>query len=228
MTTLSNVLEDALEHALGSLHVGMPAKIVRYDPDLQACDVQPLLHYTKKSGESTMLPQICMVPVVFPRSQTAWFKFPLKKDDLVWLTFSDRSLDKWLQGGQAAWASVDPQDPRHHALIDAVAIPGCYPWSHPIKDENHDDIVIGFDDGAATQSSIRIRPNGDIVLDSGRAGRIAIGNEQTELLSLLEYLIDKLIQAKVVTSMGAQPFVAETIYNLMYAKTRLQRLKGSL
>lgn len=45
------------------------------------------------------------------------------------LVFCDDSLDVWLSKG----GLVDPLDDRHHALSDAVFIPGLRPFSNPVS-----------------------------------------------------------------------------------------------
>lgn len=45
------------------------------------------------------------------------------------LVFCDDSLDVWLSKG----GLVDPLDDRHHALSDAVFVPGLRPFSNPVS-----------------------------------------------------------------------------------------------
>jgi hypothetical protein len=54
---------------------------------------------------------------------------PVEVGDTGLLVFADDSLDIWLSKG----GLVDPLDDRHHALSDAVFIPGLRPFSNPIS-----------------------------------------------------------------------------------------------
>jgi hypothetical protein len=54
---------------------------------------------------------------------------PVSVGDTGLLVFADGSLDVWLARGGV----VDPLDDRHHALSDAVFIPGLRPFSNPIS-----------------------------------------------------------------------------------------------
>jgi len=74
------------------------------------------------------------------------------KGDLVTLLFCERSIDKYTQGtGQ----DTDPVHLHMHNLIDAVAFPGFYPFSQPLKEAHADNLVIGKDEGA----QIHIKPD---------------------------------------------------------------------
>jgi len=54
---------------------------------------------------------------------------PVAVGDTGLLVFCDGSLDVWLSKG----GLVDPLDDRHHALSDAVFIPGLRPFSNPVS-----------------------------------------------------------------------------------------------
>lgn len=158
--TTSNVIGEALRGLSGSIRVGIPATIVTYDFKKQMATVQPSIKRKGKTGKVSSLPPIYNVPVNHFRSGRTIIHVPLKAGDCVWLQFADRSLDKWLTNG----GEVDPEDCRMHHLSDAVAYPGCYPFSASADVANGDDIIIKNGGGC----EMRIKPNGHLqVLNNG-------------------------------------------------------------
>lgn len=134
MRRLSEVSQAAIDKALLSTWVAMPARVESYDYRTQKASVTPLLR--RQDGEAR--PVITGVPVVFPRSADASLTFPIRSGDGVLLVFTDRSLDLWLgRGGE-----VTPDDPRAHSYSDAVAIPGLYPFAVQSPAENNDDLMV--------------------------------------------------------------------------------------
>lgn len=128
--TLASALKEIIKAQVVDVHVSMPAKVISYNSNQQSVNVQPLLRkaFLDEAGERQIesLPVIGDVPVVFPGSGGTRIIFPISAGDTVLLIFSEASLDKWLvRGGE-----VDPEDDRHHALSDAVAIPGLQDFAH--------------------------------------------------------------------------------------------------
>lgn len=119
-TALKSVVDDRLR----GVHVGMPGRIESYDMKTQRATIQPLIErgYVDDYGErqTEVLPPITNVPIVFSSCGSFSLTFPLSRGDLVWLSFSDFSLDEWLKTGSL----VSPRDDRNHSLGDAVAFPG--------------------------------------------------------------------------------------------------------
>lgn len=146
--TLDECITAAIESRLKEVHTGMPAKVTRYDVTKQLCDAAPLIktRFLDESGAAIVqeLPVVTNIPVVFPGSGNFGLTFPVAVGDVVWLAFSESSLDKWKsQGG-----TVDPVDPRRHALADAVAVVGLRPFNSPFAGDGQ-FITIGSKDGQA-------------------------------------------------------------------------------
>jgi hypothetical protein len=123
-SSLAEVVRLALEARIAEIRVGMPASIQSFDPSTQLASVKPQLQdsaISEDGSELTLdLPVISHVPVQFPGGGGHSITFPVKAGDPCWLSFSDRSLDKWLDAGAVA----DPVDLRTHHLTDAVAFLG--------------------------------------------------------------------------------------------------------
>jgi hypothetical protein len=145
---LAEVLQAALDSFRGQLHVAMPGIVVSYDEAKQKANVQPqvksLIIDQDGNEESLSLPELPSVPVVFPRGGGFFVSFPLQPGDQVLLVVCDRELNVWKSKG----GNTTPQDPRTHHLADAVAIPGCYPFTDVLADAHASNMVLGKDGGA--------------------------------------------------------------------------------
>lgn len=139
MSTLPTVLVQLIRAQLAGLRVGLPGRVVAYDPEKQRADVQPLVQdgTTDEDGERITkdLPILTDVPVCFPGAgvgASAWrLTFPIKVGDTVELRFMSSSIARWkLTGGGTGGKPVDPGDDRHHALPDAIAVPDLHDYAH--------------------------------------------------------------------------------------------------
>ena len=120
MSDLTALLRQAWETQMRGLSVSLPGAILDYDAARQRASVQPLLNRALTTGATETMPVLNDVPVLWPRSGGASMTFPVSEGDGCLLIFSDRSLDGWKdEGGEHT-----PDDPRAHALSDAVAIMG--------------------------------------------------------------------------------------------------------
>lgn len=128
--TLSGVMQKHVHLGTRGIRVALPARVESYDAATHTCSAQPLIMDGRidASGERVVerLPVVTDVPVCFPGSGGARFKFPVSVGDTVLLVFASSSLDLWLaQGGE-----VDPGDDRRHHLSDAIAITGIQDRAH--------------------------------------------------------------------------------------------------
>lgn len=122
--TFTQVIRSAITQGVADVRVGMPARVVSFDPVSQTASVKPALsdQVIQPDGSTTVvsIPILQDVPVQFPGGGGFAETFPVAKDDECWLTFADRSIDIWSQRG----GEVDPQSDRRHDLNDPVAIMG--------------------------------------------------------------------------------------------------------
>jgi hypothetical protein len=147
-TPLDIGLGDILTSVLSGLHTSMPGVITAFDPATQTATVQPALKRKYEGEEDAQnLAPIEDVPVYFPGSGDYWITTPVEVDSYVWLIFSERAIDRWLDKGGV----VDPAKKRKFALSDCIALAGLNP--EPSK-------LSGFDNSAIT---IRNRDN-DILI----------------------------------------------------------------
>lgn len=139
----------------------MPGRVESYDVATQKADVKPLLMRGVLTGDGEdvvqSLPVIPGVPIVFPRAGGFYVSFPVEPGDHVLLVFCERSIDKWATS--EAGGDTDPIDLRTHALADAVAIPGCYPFQKSVQ-AHATDMVLGKDGSA----KVHLKPSGEVHL----------------------------------------------------------------
>lgn len=110
-----------VNEALTDVHTAIPARVEKYDPETLRGEVVPLIkRRLEKGGEPESLPPILDVPFQMPKAGPFILRWPVRRGDTVLVVFSERALDYIMTDGK-------PQDPRlrrHHALDDAIAIPG--------------------------------------------------------------------------------------------------------
>jgi hypothetical protein len=124
LLTLGDVIKNAINNGLESVHTCIPGKIVSFDNVKCLANVKPSISYVSSSGEVLAMPTVYNVPVVFSRTQNTAITFPIENGDGVLLIFSERSLDAWMLSNGS---DVDPKDDRRFDLTDAIAIPGLFP-----------------------------------------------------------------------------------------------------
>jgi len=132
--TLEEAICSCILNAQRSLHVGMPGRVNSYDSATQRAEVQPLIMpgYVDESGavDYDDLQPLSDVPVMFLRSGVFSLTFPIAKGDLVYLHFTDFSIDEWLKEGGVR----KPANHRNHDISDAVCTPSLY---HNSTDQVH-------------------------------------------------------------------------------------------
>lgn len=143
---LEEMIEALVFAGTAKLCTGALAVVTNYDDTtgkVPTCTAKPIMRAgIKGSSASLDMPAISNIPVLFPSGGGFSITWPLVKGDVVFLTFSDRSLDEWLEVGGS---DINPQDKRRHALTDAVAIPAARPKSAPLVGSVAGALVIGQD-----------------------------------------------------------------------------------
>ena len=115
-----NAMQRMLQAQGATLRVGMPAKVVSYDPTKRLASVQIVLAEVLEDGTVLPQPTIDFVPVMFSGGDGGALTFPLVAGDLGHVMFADRDISGWVTG-QPALETGD----RQHSLTDAVFFP-CY------------------------------------------------------------------------------------------------------
>ncbi|EBG9599179.1 translation initiation factor IF-2 [Salmonella enterica subsp. enterica] len=156
---------------MSALRVSMPGIVQSFDPDTLTAVVQPAIKgYEPDSNgvnQSTVLPLLVDVPVVFPRGGGCTLTFPVKAGDECLVIFADRCIDFWWQNGGVQ----EPVDDRVHDLSDAFCIVGPQSQAQNISGISTGAAQLRSDDGStffelnpSTQKIKIVAPGGlDIV-----------------------------------------------------------------
>lgn len=159
---------SVIEQSLADVHTCLPARVIEVTADQQKATVQPMIkaRYTDADGSDLGLKDMATIPnvqLVFMGSKHATMTFPVAKGDLVWLFFSERSLDNFSYSDGSS--PVDPADLRMHDYNDAFAL--CGGFTFPTALGMHpEDTVIRMNAGQSNETKVSLKPNGDIVADS--------------------------------------------------------------
>ncbi len=216
--TLVKFIKEGIRAGLLETHTCMPGKIKEYDEENQKANIIPLLKKKFKDTNNTIveLPILNNVPVYCPSCNNGktFIHFPIKTGDPGMIIFCERSIDNYLSSNPKEDEELKPvyhDSPRHHDLSDAWFIPGILPFRMALQNVSENDIIIKND-----KLIITIMPD----------GRIKINNDNNELIETLSTLINHLINAKVITMIGSQPFVSDTITALTQDKNKIDSFKG--
>lgn len=163
---LSSLVEMVVSEKIDSIHAGLPAKIVKYDPKTQKATVQPLIKYKDRSSDTDPnglkdMPVIQNIPVIHPSAGTAIVSFPVQVGDIVALMFCSRSIDNFIISNGVD--PVDPQDYRVFHADDCYAVLGLYPFSKALG-SHPSDLEVRMNSGKANECKVALKPNGDVVV----------------------------------------------------------------
>lgn len=212
MSTPQDIFRDSVDALISNIHVSMPGIIVDYDASTSSATIQPALNKNYFSGAIEM-PVIENVPVIFPSTSQFSLSFPLSAGDTVLLVFCERSIDLWKSvGGQ-----LTPNDRRKFALSDAVAVPGLSSFNSNFSSRSSTDFITQY-----KGSQVRIQENGDIQIKT--SGKIAIGNQVTEVLDVISSFLGDMISALYGSPPG--PLDPATAASLGVLQTKIDALKG--
>lgn len=169
-TLVNEILQD-------NIRMSMPAIIVSVDEyeSAQSIDVKPLVNNLYKDNIAVEYPVIYGVPVVLLGGGGALISVPLKVGDTVKLEFSRDSLQEFL--GSSGETEVTPADFRRYSLTDAIATP-MLPTRSNTLNPNPTDVEIKFlDDAGGELSSIKMKPDGDLTVDTKKDLIATVGGE---------------------------------------------------
>jgi hypothetical protein len=196
---LRSLADEAVWFALEGVRTALPGVIKAVNKN--TVDVLPAIKKVYADGTEEDHPVLTDVPVVFPSSSTGGVHFPLSKGDDCILVFSARSTDEWRASGRGA--VVRPKDPRKFDLSDAVAYPLAKTWPTGLS---------------PTDSALLCKAYGLTITPQGKASLKTAGS--TDLIQVLDALVDTLANATVITGIGLQPFGPATIAALQQLKAK--------
>ncbi len=152
---------------MSALRVSMPGIVQSFDPDAVTVVVQPAIKgYEPDSNginQSTTLPLLVDVPVVFPRGGGCTLTFPVKAGDECLVVFADRCIDFWWQSG----GIQEPVDDRMHDLSDAFCIVGPQSQAKKIGDISTSAVELRSDDG---ETKLSLNPASGVINGTAPGG----------------------------------------------------------
>lgn len=158
--SLSELFDEQKGEIKKTIYVGLPAVVTDVSKleSQQKINVRPLLNDLGEDGKIEKPPVIENVFVQFPSGGGGVLTFPIVKGDIVWLKFSSRSMDEWLNTGGTD--NVTPLDKRVINYNDAVVDPcmGTFK-NHNSPSPNHVELKYK---GAV----VRITKDGDVEISA--------------------------------------------------------------
>jgi hypothetical protein len=154
--SIEKLIKTGVDEGLKDVHTTIPALVVSFNATTQLADVQPTIK--RKLGDDIVnLPLLVDVPVRFMKSANFSVTIPIVAGDYVFVSFCERSIDKWLIDG-----GLQPADnTRKHHLSDAFAFPMMFSQQEKIVNFNATGLELRSTDGL---TRIVLTPTGNIEL----------------------------------------------------------------
>jgi hypothetical protein len=188
-------IRDIVDDRLRQVNVCLPGRIKSYSASTRKAEVEPLVKERYADGTVLTLPVITGVPVVMPATSSSGLILPVGDGDPCLILFAQRSIDRWLTNGGVQ----ESADKRMHAMSDAIAIVGLFPFSDSPETADAADGVKLHNDGEVVVAS-----SGDEVrLESGTSAtkatlktqadaKIALGTSAVEVLDEVTKAFDEI------------------------------------
>lgn len=212
--SLKAFMQSHLENLQSQIFTGLPATVtdVSSYEDQNIISVRPVIDMQHSDGQVSECPEIFNVPVINPSAGGGILSFPVVVGDTVWLEFSMRNIEKWLEGGGE---SVTEPTMRMHDMSDAVAVVGVYTKNNHLSPDPK-DVLLKFKD-----NSIRLKDDGNIEIIT--KSKYSVNNDTEELIAVLSEAIDAIANTTVNTYYGPAPLNAKP--QILAIKDRLDSFK---
>ncbi len=186
----------------------------------QTAQVQLLFKRVLNDGSIADYPVLVDCPVFTLQGGGAALQMPIAAGDQCIVLFADRNLDAWFTNGAAA----APFDARCHDLSDGMCLVGINPLNKALSGypTDHARLFLGSTEIKVYEDKIELSSSGaTITLESGL---ISIANGATNLLTLLNGLIDTLTALTVQDGSQVLPLTAAAIAQLELQKLQFMEL----
>lgn len=168
---LQEILNNSMDYYMSNIYTSMPGVIVSVDLANMRAEVKPAINIRDSDGVDVVeRPTILNVPIQLPVSDKGGLTFPIGSGCPVELRWSMRGLDKWKRGNGLP---DSPPDIRRFDIRDCIATPGIYPQSlsknstgSRTNAHSPDDVVLVHNIGSGSEVEIRLKPNGDVQINS--------------------------------------------------------------
>ena len=180
---LNEVMGNHFEYSMKGVHTAIPAVVVSVeDLGSQRINVQPSISLRSQDGlETSQRPPILNVPLGMPLTKKGGLSLPIQAGDCVFLIFSMRGLEIWKRGDGKPQI---PSDIRMFDRRDCIALPGIYPFNEsPNKgrslSHSTEDVVLVHNIGSGRETEIRLKPNGDVIVNS--PSKVEVNCQEAEI-----------------------------------------------
>ncbi len=206
-TSLDGLIRLAFDQLIGEVHVCLPGRIETFNETKRTATVQPMISRRYRGADTaTKLAILQDVPVIEYRTTKARLNLPITLGDPVLLVMADRGIENWL--GSSGATPSEPLDVRKHDFTDAFAILGGWPL---LKAGLTAEPVINT-------AGLTVAPG----------VKISIGNGVSELLDIVDQLLDEVSAHFHIGFAGIPTAVpdAATLANIILTKTLLAAIKA--
>ena len=178
---LGDVIRANIEFYLRHMfNTGIPAQITGIDDyeSKQVINVTPIINNTYKDGVVLEYPELLDVPVILPSAGRGLLSFPVRINDVVWLSFSQRNLGEFKDGvgdepAGLPFQRFTPGTRSLNELKDAVAFLGGDTETSHLQ-PNPNDVELKFAD-----SHIRLQPDGTIFIKTDKDLKVEVTENLT-------------------------------------------------
>lgn len=156
------------------MYTAMPCIVIAVRESLSGgmVDIQLTTSQKFQDGEIKERPSVLGVPVSYPVSSTSGVLFPVKVGTTGLAIFSMRDMESWKGGNGRV---VVPNSASKYAAKDAIFLPGIQPPSINLQNpQKHlfthstEDVVVFNNIGAATENEVRLKSNGDVLINTNQ------------------------------------------------------------
>lgn len=167
---LGDVIKSNIEYYLRhSFNTGMPAQVTNVDSyqEKQVVSVIPIINTVFKDRTVMEYPELHDVPTILPGAGRGLLSFPVKVNDVVWLQFSQRALERFRGAAGTEeeglpFNRLTPDDRSFNHLKDCVAIIGLNSETSHCR-PNPDDVELKF-----AGSYVRMQPDGTVLVKAAK------------------------------------------------------------
>ena len=131
-------VNNNIDDSIRNMHTIIPGKIVKYFPETNLANVEPVMKLRKPDGSMIPYPLVTGVPVVFPQSynQNATIASTIHPNDGCLLLIAEQSIDYWMYGQETDTDLA-------FDITNGICIPGMFvPPNKVMQEACSDDAII--------------------------------------------------------------------------------------
>lgn len=163
--SLAGTLQFCMKKFMQNMNGMLPAKVIKYDRDINRVQVQLLIALVSTDGSIISRAQIASIPVLVLGGGNAFLSFDLIPGDLGWVLANDRDISSFLQ----TYTESPPNTFRMNSFSDSMFIPDIM-TDFTVESEDLHNVVLSKRDGSMRISlqSDRIKLTAPLVEITGK------------------------------------------------------------